>query len=763
MADGPYRFQQGAGHFYYSQHNQQNHHQRHGQRAGSPVNNTRIGGFSNDTPSPSRSPGPQSPAHNTYGMYNQGHHQHGQHGMMNGGTGHQRYAMQMSMSKQYQHQNHHNQGHQHQQAQDHAGHGHGAHVGGHQHNLSSGGMSNVQPHFNQHHMQNGTPSSLHSGLNKPPTEHWTLQLQLAQGAREMTMAHSHARNHPMVNKSIVAGVSSGMKERDKEERNRAGGETNDAGRQKQVWAALDFGGQNLKVISPTLFGYPFLTKLFLNANKLSYLPSAIGRLRNLTQLDLSLNQLTELPPEVGMLVNLRELLVIDNNLETLPFEMGSLYQLEILGVEGNPLHDDFKSIIVEHGTGELIKHLREQAPGPEPPRDRDWISLDDSLENLDDRFSVISWNTLCDKYATQSQYGYTPSAALDWGHRKEVILDEIRNRNADIICLQEVDLESFNDFFRSALAHNDYKGVFWNKSRAKTMGEREAKLVDGCATFYRNKRFILLDKQLIAFGNIAINRPDMKGEHDIFNRVMPRDDIAVVCFFEDRMKGTRLIVVNAHVFWDPVFKDVKVVQVAILMEQITKLAEQYAKWPPCKDKALYRFADEDKIGEESAELPEEPAPSMEYGEGPQIPLIMCGDYNSLPNDSGVYELLASGSLSSAHSDLNGRKYGNFTRDGMSHPFSLRSAYNHVGELNFTNYTPTFTGVIDYIWYSTNALNVTGLLGEIDKEYLQRVPGFPNYHFPSDHLALQAQFSVKGRKEKKIVEADFGPSSRDRRT
>ena len=46
-------------------------------------------------------------------------------------------------------------------------------------------------------------------------------------------------------------------------------------------------------------------------------------------------------------------------------------------------------------------------------------------------------------------------------------------------------------------------------------------------------RYILLDKQLIDFANTAINRPDMKGEHDIFNRVMPRDDIGVLAFLEN--------------------------------------------------------------------------------------------------------------------------------------------------------------------------------------------------------------------------------------
>lgn len=272
----------------------------------------------------------------------------------------------------------------------------------------------------------------------------------------------------------------------------------------------------------------------------------------------------------------------------------------------------------------------------------------------------------------------------------------------------------------------------------------------------------MLDKKLIDFANTAINRPDMKSAHDIFNRVMPRDDIAVVAFLEERMTGLRLIVVNAHVFWNPAFKDVKVVQVAILMEQITKLAEQYTKWPPCADKELYRYAngDDDQDGE-PAQGHQEPAPSAEYSSGALIPLIMAGDFNSTP-ESGVYELLAHGALAHSHSDLATRNYGEFTRSGMNHPFSLKSSYSHIGELSFTNYVPDFTGVLDYIWYSHNTLSVTGLLGDVDKEYLTRVPGFPNWHFPSDHLALLAQFAVKSRKEKKAVEVDFGPE-RERRT
>lgn len=374
---------------------------------------------------------------------------------------------------------------------------------------------------------------------------------------------------------------------------------------------------------------------------------------------------------------------------------------------------------------------------------------------------MLTYNILCAQYATSALYGYTPSQALSWDYRKEQILQEVRELNADIVCLQEVDSDNFNEYFRVQLAYNDYKGVFWPKSRARTMAEKEAKLVDGCATFYKNRKYILLDKQIIDFANNAINRPDMKGEHDIFNRVMPRDNIAVVTFFENRMTGSRCIVANAHIHWDPALKDVKTIQVAILMEQITKLAERYAKFPPCTDKAAFRHSEQDAEPNSTAldEAPAEPGPSLEYANGPAIPVVICGDFNS-ETGSGVHDLMSHGTLANDHADLLNRGYGNFTRDGMTHPFSLKSSYANIGELSFTNYTPDFAGVIDYIWYSTNTVQVTGLLGDVDLEYMKRIPGFPHYHFPSDHIALLAEFAVKKQKERKVVDADFGPQ-RDR--
>ena len=141
-----------------------------------------------------------------------------------------------------------------------------------------------------------------------------------------------------------------------EERNRA---TTVAENARQDWNALDFSGQGMKSLSPMLFQYEFLHKLYLDHNKLTRLDPSLGQLRHLSHLDISFNQIMELPEEIGMLVNLQELLVFDNGLQTLPYTIGNLFRLEMLGVEGNPLEEQIKEHIMLHGTNSLITMIRE--------------------------------------------------------------------------------------------------------------------------------------------------------------------------------------------------------------------------------------------------------------------------------------------------------------------------------------------------------------------------------------------------------------------
>lgn len=105
---------------------------------------------------------------------------------------------------------------------------------------------------------------------------------------------------------------------------------------------------------------------------------------------------------------------------------------------------------------------------------------------------MLSYNILCDKMATQQQYGYAPTAALAWENRRELIMTELRTHSPDFICLQEVDLESYNEHFRPTLAYDDYKGFLFQRTRAQTMSDKDSKYVDGCAIFYKNSKCVYL-------------------------------------------------------------------------------------------------------------------------------------------------------------------------------------------------------------------------------------------------------------------------------
>lgn len=362
MADGFNRFNSG-GQYYYANHNTSHPRNQLHHRAGSPTTNgnSRGGLFQSntDTTSPNRSPGTNSPAHNPYTMFNSHNHRQN-HGLLNGGAAHQNFQPQINLNKAFQSQSHgHSSHHMSNQHNEHSGLSGQHSYGNHQHSMSTSTLSNTTPHFTPAHLQNGTPES----SSKPPNEHWAEQLREYQ---RMKMTETHHRTHYYARTtssvSRFAGTTPMNNKSDTEEhgeRRRVVDESDDMG----TWDAMDMCGQGLKGMAPALFKhYPKLRKVYLNWNKLGSVPPQIGQMRFLTTLDLSMNNLSCLPPEIGMLTNLKKLLLYDNQLDDLPYELGSLYQLEMLGIEGNPLRPDYKERLMEHGTQELIRYLREQAP-----------------------------------------------------------------------------------------------------------------------------------------------------------------------------------------------------------------------------------------------------------------------------------------------------------------------------------------------------------------------------------------------------------------
>lgn len=516
------------------------------------------------------------------------------------------------------------------------------------------------------------------------------------------------------------------------------------------WNELEVTG-NVRNLSPMLWSLSQLTVLYLNDNQLTRLPSEIACLHNLVTLDLSNNKLRNLPSEIGELISLRELNLTNNSIRNLPYEIGKLFRLQSLGLMGNPLPAEIYSIYTESsGLQKLLTYFLDSLPSSinatQPPPTRSWLRLaSPNTTQPTAIFTIMNYNILCDKYATRHVYGYCPSWALKWDYRRKHILEELRSYSADLIALQEIETDQYHSFFLPELQKNGYDGVFSPKSRAKTMCEQDRRFVDGCAIFYRQSKFRLVKHCLVEFNQLAMSAANGTACHDMMNRVMTKDNIGLLACLETKEEiyshtfangvlpsehKQMLFVCTAHIHWDPEYCDVKIVQSLMLLSEIRSFMEEVL----------------------TKHRPNTNTPA-DYS---TIPLVLCGDFNSLPN-SGVIELMRTGKISLSHADFKDlsyeaylQKYNRIDSNSTStmditHHFKLQSAYETTSApiMPYTNYTYDFKGIIDYVFYAVQVMRVLGVLGPLDPEWLQtnKIVGCPHPNVPSDHFSLLVEFEL----------------------
>ncbi|CAD5220592.1 unnamed protein product [Bursaphelenchus okinawaensis] len=514
------------------------------------------------------------------------------------------------------------------------------------------------------------------------------------------------------------------------------------------WLEMEVHG-SIRVISKSILAMKHLTALFLNHNYLTTIPREISNLTHLSILDVSNNNLRSIPPEMGEMASLMHLNLSNNHLKSLPAELGKLFRIKTLNVSNNPLPQELLGYgHSPQGSKKLLQHLLDGlATNTKPPPARKWFKIPHpSIDKPVAEFTVFCYNVLCDKYATTNLYSYCPSWALNWEYRKNAIIKEILRYNADIVALQEVEAEQFKLLFEPNLKEHGYSGIFAPKSRAKTMNSDDRKHVDGCALFWKNKKFRMNHQHLVEFAQVAINKAYQSDA--IINRVMPKDNIALMAIMEvlpgvyrakdgpppfidnsmdtedaatradaeESVVGTPLVLCAAHIHWDPEFCDVKLIQSMMLVHECARQIEAVAE----KHKIAL----------------------------PEVPLIICGDFNSLP-DSGVFEYLTRGIIHKEHPDLksfrndmvlNGMNTNEYADLNYTHALQMESAISQEHVAN-TNITHDFKGMIDYIFTSPQSLNKVGYLGGVDQQWINenKILGFPHPHVPSDHIPIMAQY------------------------
>uniref|UniRef100_A0A1B6F7X5 Endonuclease/exonuclease/phosphatase domain-containing protein n=1 Tax=Cuerna arida TaxID=1464854 RepID=A0A1B6F7X5_9HEMI len=201
-------------------------------------------------------------------------------------------------------------------------------------------------------------------------------------------------------------------------------------------------------------------------------------------------------------------------------------------------------------------------------------------------FKVMSYNVLAQNLLEQHMYLYKnhDRRALSWAKRWDLLYNEIKDENPEILCLQEVEQSHLVTHY-AKLLDLGYRWVY---------KKRTSHYQDGVAVFYK----------------AAVFQEEAKSEVEFYQpgvSVLDRDNVGVVVRLRLREHTQQAVVVaTTHLLYNPRRSDVKLAQTQVLLAEIDRLAFK-------KETSTY------------------------------YPIIMTGDFNLKPRN-GVYQLVTEGQL-----------------------------------------------------------------------------------------------------------------------
>jgi mRNA deadenylase 3'-5' endonuclease subunit Ccr4 len=135
-----------------------------------------------------------------------------------------------------------------------------------------------------------------------------------------------------------------------------------------------------------------------------------------------------------------------------------------------------------------------------------------------------------------------------------------------------------------------YEQIFAKRSRTKQ---------DGCLTCWKRDKFVLIRSEIVEFNDIRMIALEE-------NRVL-RDNVALFVELLYKERNLKVIVANTHLYYHPEYEDIRVVQIRYLIQR------------------LENFRDSKGL------------------------VVLCGDFNSLPNGS-VYNYITKGLVDSSKTE-----------------------------------------------------------------------------------------------------------------
>ncbi|CAH8622385.1 unnamed protein product [Heterobilharzia americana] len=339
-------------------------------------------------------------------------------------------------------------------------------------------------------------------------------------------------------------------------------------------------------------------------------------------------------------------------------------------------------------------------------------------------------------------FAHCPEDFIISAYRLPLILRELFSYQSDIICLQEVDRWVYDKHLLHAFKyHQNMDGLFLAKRAVqpdtndphKVRTDIKKEKDEGCAIFYSSSRFELVSQydlpsilhyaSTVPFLSIMLDNLNSEklnsagsdhsfGEEDIGTHIQKSLSQCLLAGVF-RVKSTDsqptfFIVSNTHFYFHPSASAIRVIQAHTVRHHLLKIAMQYNQ-----------------------------------PDSNPIPIIFCGDINQSPG-SGPYTALTQGDNC-------------LSQEKTTYQPTFESVYaNNPPE--FTNWVPGFYSVLDVILYNTDS-NLRCIrflpidsLHQMKQRLIEQVSadghhipddsklGLPNAYFPSDHVALVADFS-----------------------
>lgn len=340
-------------------------------------------------------------------------------------------------------------------------------------------------------------------------------------------------------------------------------------------------------------------------------------------------------------------------------------------------------------------------------------------KNSKNNFSIVSYNieaNVLNKINKRtSKLTKDEKKYLKWEYRWNLLKKEFKQLNGDIICINEVQNDVYNNEMKEFFLckGKKYNGVFTPRLPLKNLDDKKyikyGKNYDqGNAIFFNINRFRLIETHTINMPRLMreyLKSRNIRITKKIEEKIKPVYG-GIIIILEDLLTDKKLCVCDIHLSHKPSYDDLKVLQTHLTIKQIEYITNNG-----------------------------------------QIPFILTGDFNSTPKSLNYKSIISTKCNNKFNFEIE-RIGEEPLKPILKTPekFSkqkLISAYKKVmkKEPLITNYTKNFKDCLDYIFIN-NKLDVIGALKELPMSYLNKYDSFPNFKNPSDHIPLKIILDYK---------------------